>query len=373
MTMNIERLRRFVSFPWVPDAHGIAPYAWPLAFFFFMWKYWYFPPSVTEIACLVLSLVVFLPIYFSSFWVSGQWSVLCALLSALMGVAWAPHNFGANTFFIFACGMCAGIQDKRRAYAMLAVVLAVAIATALAIGAEPLPFIIPTLIAGVPVGISSIGDARLRRANEVLLRKQEEVEHIARIAERERISRDLHDLLGHTLSLITIKAELAGKLVGRDTDACEREIKDIEHSARHALAEVRSAVTGYRQTGFAHELAGAKASLAAAQISLEVDVQDCTLTPVMENVLALVLREAVTNIVRHAGATRCTVSLAGDERMIVFRIHDNGTALADGAAVKRGNGLTGMSERIAALGGRLAVVAAHGLSLEMTLPRHDPA
>ncbi len=371
MTMKIERLRRFVRFPWVPESLGIAPYAWPLAFFFFMWKYWYVTPSMTETIFLLMSIALFLPIYFASFWVSGQLSVLFALLSTLMGMAWAPHNFGANTFFIFACGMCAGIQEKRQAYGMLAVVLLLAIATSLAIGTEPLPFIIPTMIVGVPVGISSIADERLRRANEVLLRKQEEVEHIARIAERERISRDLHDLLGHTLSLITIKAELAGKLVGRDTDACQREIKDIEHSARHALAEVRSAVTGYRQTGFAHELAGAKASLAAAAITLEVQVQDCALTPVMENVLALVLREAVTNIVRHAGATQCTVSLSGDDRMIVFRIHDNGKALADGAALKRGNGLTGMSERIAALGGRLAVVAANGLSLEMTLPRRD--
>jgi two-component system sensor histidine kinase DesK len=373
MAFDLTTIRRALQFPWVPARLGIAPYVWPSSFGFFIWKYLYVPPSVLEISCLLLSIAVFFPIYFGSFWAKGRVSVLLALLSTLLGALWAPHNFGANTFFIFACGMCAGIEQRRNAYLMLASILVVAITASLSLGDAPLAFIIPTMIVGIPVGISSIADVRVRRTNETLLRKQEEVEHIARIAERERISRDMHDLLGHTLSLITIKAELAGKLVGRDADACRSEIKDIEQCARHALAEVRSAVTGYRQTGFAHELAGAKASLAAAQVELTVEMQECELTPAIENVLALALREAVTNIVRHAGATRCTVTLSGDDSMIVLRISDNGQSLAAGAPVKHGNGLTGMGERVAALGGKLAVIAANGLSLEMSLPRRAAA
>jgi two-component system sensor histidine kinase DesK len=373
MAIDLSAIRRALQFPWVPARLGIAPYVWPSSFGFFIWKYLYVPPTVTEITCLLLSIAVFFPIYFASFWSKGKRSVLFALLSTLLGALWAPHNFGANTFFIFACGMCAGIEQRRHAYAMLTCILLVAVTASLSLGSEPLAFIIPTMIVGIPVGISSIADVRVRRTNETLLRKQEEVEHIARIAERERISRDMHDLLGHTLSLITIKAELAGKLVGRDAAACQREIKDIEHCARDALAEVRAAVTGYRQTGFAHELAGAKASLAAAQVEMTIDMQDCELTPALENVLALALREAVTNIVRHAGATRCTVTLSGDEQMIVFRISDNGQKLAAGAPVRHGNGLTGMGERVAGLGGQLAVIAANGLSLEMTLPRRCAA
>jgi hypothetical protein len=113
----------------------------------------------------------------------------------------------------------------------------------------------------------------LRASRKQLLRKQEEVEHIARIAERERISRDLHDLLGHSLSLIALKAELAGKLAGRDLEACKREIADIETSARRALAEVRTAVTGYRDSGLSGALASARASLAAAGVELREEVQ----------------------------------------------------------------------------------------------------
>jgi two-component system sensor histidine kinase DesK len=368
MAFPLSSIRRALQFPWVPAHCGYGPYVWLMSLCFFGWKYIYVTPSLTEVLCLVLSFAVFLPIYFGSFWTKGKLSLLFSLIATLLGVLWAPHNFGANTFFIFACGMCAGLEVRWQAHLALVAYLSVASASALLLNGTQLAFIIPTLIVGIPVGISSIADVRVRRANAVLLRKQEEVEHMARIAERERISRDMHDLLGHTLSLITIKAELAGKLVGRDAEACQREIKDIEQCARHALAEVRSAVTGYRQTGFAHELAGAKASLAAAQVEMTVDMQACTLPPVLENVLSLALREAVTNIVRHAGASRCAVSLASNDGMIVLRISDNGQTLAPGAALKHGNGLTGMGERVAALGGKLAVVAANGLSLEMRLP-----
>jgi two-component system sensor histidine kinase DesK len=168
---------------------------------------------------------------------------------------------------------------------------------------------------GLSVGVASIMEGGLRASRKQLLRKQEEVEHIARIAERERISRDLHDLLGHSLSLIALKAELAGKLAGRDLDACKREIADIEASARRALAEVRTAVTGYRDSGLPGALASARASLAAAGVALREDVQQVQqfARARAEHVLALALREAVTNVVRHAGATRCTVGLALEE------------------------------------------------------------
>ena len=140
-----------------------------------------------------------------------------------------------------------------------------------------------------------------------------------------------------------------------------------------ALSEVRSAVSGYRQTGFAHELSGARASLAAAGIALRAEVQAFTLPPACENVMSLALREAVTNIVRHAGATECALSLALEDGTIVLRVADNGARLAAGAAVRPGNGLTGMQERSAALGGKLALRVERGLALELRLPIGAPA
>jgi two-component system sensor histidine kinase DesK len=284
------------------------------------------------------------------------------------GALWVPYNAGASTFFIFACGMCAGFVAPGPAFGVLGLVLASAVLTAFTLASHTLEFLFPALVVGSLVGAAAITDARLGRSRALMLRKQEEVEQMATIAERERISRDLHVLLGHTLSLITLKAELAGKLFERDPTACRREIADIETSARAALSEVRSAVSGYRQSGFAHELVGARASLAAAQVLLHADVQALTLPAAAENVMSLALREAVTNIVRHAGASECQLSLSEVQGMLVLRIADNGGKLASSGEIRHGNGLAGMAERAAALGGELALRVERGLALELRLP-----
>lgn len=359
------KIGQMLAMPWVPPVHGKAPYLWAFSLLFLFWKYLMVPPSLPEALALGLTVVLFLPMYFGSFWAAPRALVLIILGTCLLGTVWAQHNFSASTFFIFAAGMCSGIKPPRRAYLALAGVMLLALAVGSTLGKATLSFLLPAIAIGLPAGIAAIMDSSLRRSREQLLRKQEEVEHMATIAERERISRDLHDLLGHTLSLITLKAELAGKLVGRDIDACKREIGDIERCARNALAEVRAAVTGYRLTGFQHELATARASLAAAGIAFHADVAPFTVPAAAENVMALALREAVTNIIRHAGASRCDVSLALEGGVILFRIADNG---AGGKAIEHGNGLTGMQERVLALGGQLAMRVEQGLALELRLP-----
>jgi len=366
------QLRRWLEGPWVPPHLGKAPYLWLLSLNFFFWKYFYIQPTLLELGMLALSIVVFVPMYFASYWLRNRRAVPLLLATFALGLAWAPFNFGACTFFIFACSMCAALEQPRHAYLGICLILGTAALVALSVEL-PLSFLLPTLAVGAPVGVASVMDARVRRSGQQLLRKQEEVEHLARIAERERISRDLHDLLGHTLSLIAIKAELAGRLIDRDTAATAKEIKDIETTARHALAEVRSAVTGYRQSGFAQELAQARAALAAADVVLDADVQPFAMPATAENVLALSLREAVTNILRHAKATRCQVSVRQECGQIVCHIRDDGATLVDREALARGNGLRGMRERVAAAGGRLVLQGGQGergcgLALELHLP-----
>ncbi|TFW21045.1 sensor histidine kinase [Massilia arenosa] len=360
---------RWLRWPWVPAEFGKAPYLWLLTINFFFWKYIGGLPSWTEAGMVVLTFAAFLAAYFSSFWRrDGQRVLLCILAVCLIGVLWVPFNPGANVFFIFASGMCAGFVQRRNAYAALIGVMLLAAVSAANSAYPVLNFLIPSVCVGLPVGIGSIMEAQVRRSRAKLLRTQEEVEHMATIAERERISRDLHDLLGHTLSLITLKAELAGKLVARDVDAAAREIRDIEQTARKALSEVRSAVTGYRQAGFTYELDSARHSLAAANITLDARVDPLAMPPAVENVMSLALREAVTNIVRHArAATRCDVTLAVEHGTIVLRIADDGGA-ADAGRIRAGNGLTGMQERVRALGGKIVLSGGRGLSLELALP-----
>jgi two-component system sensor histidine kinase DesK len=135
---------------------------------------------------------------------------------------------------------------------------------------------------------------------------------------------------------------------------------------------VRSAVSGYRQSGFAQELDNARTSLAAASVLLHADVAAISLPAAAENVMSLALREAVTNIVRHAGASECQLSLSEVQGVLVLRIADNGQRLAGGAHIEQGNGLAGMRERVAALGGQLALRVERGVALELRLPGAVP-
>jgi two-component system sensor histidine kinase DesK len=205
--------------------------------------------------------------------------------------------------------------------------------------------------------VSYCHDEKMRLAHE-------ELEHLAKVAERERIARDLHDVLGHTLSLITLKSELARKLVDRDPERAKQEMHDVENASRAALADVREAIRGYRSDGIFAELARARAALETAGVSVECDTDAVPLSPAQESVLALALREAVTNVVRHAEARRCNVSLKRNEALCTLEVADDGR----GAAGPEGNGLRGMRERLEALGGSLRLLSSNGTRLIIDLP-----
>jgi len=192
----------------------------------------------------------------------------------------------------------------------------------------------------------------------------DQVEHLAKVAERERIARDLHDLLGHTLSVITLKAELARKLMDRDPERARQEMLEVEQTSRAALADVREAISGFRGDGLAAELARARKTLETAGITVHAEVGDLPLTAAQEAALALALREAITNVVRHAHAQQCTVRLARENNLCTLEIADNGKG-DDGP---EGNGLRGMRERLKALGGSLQRVTESGTRLVIRLP-----
>ena len=367
MRNKLQKLKSCFSPPWIPVNHGKAPYFWLLTFAFFAWKYIYVTPELDESILIALTFLFFIPIYFYSFWAVSWHIYACITVSCLLGFLWAPYNFGSSGFLIFAATMCARITELRRAYRALTTIVFILVGASLLFKFEQF-FWAPALIVGVSSGVAAIMTQRQSRTNENLLRKQEEVEHLATLAERERIGRDLHDLLGHTLSIITLKAELARKLFDRDAEACKRELLDIELTARSALAEVRSAVLGFRATGLAHEIQCAQKALDAAQVKLAVQFVPFVMPAAVENVIALALREAITNIVRHAHASNCMLRIYLDANQSYLHIRDDGCAGAGDKQIYKGNGLTGMTERVRALGGELLVRTDQGMSLEIRLP-----
>jgi len=214
------------------------------------------------------------------------------------------------------------------------------------------------------IGGTNLIAAQRVRANAKLRMAHEEIEQLAKLAERERIARDLHDVLGHTLSVIVLKSELAGRLFTRDPQRAAAEIADVETISRKALSEVREAIGGYRAEGLAAEIKRAHSTLDAAGVTLVCEEKPPELNPAIESVVSLVVREAVTNIVRHAHASRCSMSFPAENGHRSLVIEDDGR----GGIRAEGNGLRGMRERIEALGGRFTVDGSQGTRLTILLP-----
>jgi two-component system sensor histidine kinase DesK len=220
------------------------------------------------------------------------------------------------------------------------------------------------------IGAGNTFFAERNRMNRKLRKANEEVENLAKVAERERIARDLHDVLGHTLSVITLKSELAGKLIDRDPERAGREIREVEQISRQALTDVRDAIRGYRSQGLAAELVQAKSTLETAGLTVQCDAATTVKLPAMqESVLSLAVREAVTNVVRHARARTCRMRLEQQNGSCRLEIHDDGRGGSNG----EGNGLRGMRERVEMLGGTLQRSTEAGTTLTITLPLKDVA
>ena len=290
-----------------------------------------------------------------------------------LGLATYPWNTGATTFFVYAAAFLPfSIEPLRRVFLFFALEVALILGEAYLFhnvhGAFhigwPNTYIAIFLMA--VIGGGNIFFAQQRRAACALRLAQEENAALAAVAERERIARDLHDVLGHTLSVIVLKAELASRVVDHDPQRAATEIADVERIARNALSEVREAIGGYRARGLVAEIETARRTLDAAGVTLLLDSDSAAtnLTAAEETALALALREAVTNIVRHARATTCRlrfVSNAGQRRLVV---EDNGQH----AQIREGNGLRGMRERLEAIGGRVSLERDHGTRLLIDLP-----
>src|ERR1700685_4610199 len=272
---------------------GWAPYIWLFYFCFFLlnpilnhtsWKGW---------IATALGTIAFLTLYFSFFWIKCPWNQLNLLGFVLLGIGFGPFNEGACTFFVFAAAFAPyAVETEWAALKLLAVVLAVAAAEWWLFHLSGWFLFYGGGLAMV-VGCGNIYFAQRERANNRLQKANEEIEHLAKVAERERIARDLHDVLGHTLSVIILKSELAGKLMDRDPQRAGTEIREVEQISRHALSEVRDAIRGYRSRGLEAELAKAKSTLETAGLAVKCEAAKVALPALQEGVLSMAVREAV--------------------------------------------------------------------------------
>jgi two-component system sensor histidine kinase DesK len=204
------------------------------------------------------------------------------------------------------------------------------------------------------LGLDMIGVARMGSAIRELHIARRELARLAVIEERERLSRDLHDLLGQTLSMITLKSELAGCLIKEEPERCAQELAEIECVSRQMLREVREAVAGYRQPNLLSELEGARQLLEAAGIDAQIESIKEVLPSAFDATLAWTVREGVTNVIRHSHARYCRIHLTKKNGTVVAEVlNDGGERRQEENTTRSGLGLAGLRERVSALGGYL--------------------
>src|SRR5580698_8957843 len=309
----------------------------------------------------------FLVLYFLVAELTGRRQTVAFVLFFLIAFLYYPFNREAYVIFVYPFAMLCLFLSRLRTLFLVLAAMMVGVVVEIRYLDRPVSTADSVLFFCVIIGLSNFAFAQQARTNSLLERANSEIERLTQEAERERIARDLHDLLGHTLTVITVKLDLARRLLSHDSDRARSEIVEAEQTARNALAEVREAVSGYRVEGLDAELDRARRSLLSADVKLTTTLAPVNLSSSQVNVLCLALREAVTNIVRHAHATICRVALLEKDRTIQFTIKDNGL----GGHVREGNGLRGMRERVESVAGtmKLACSADGGTCLEITVPR----
>jgi two-component system, NarL family, sensor histidine kinase DesK len=277
------------------------------------------------------------------YWLRGFWP----LLGAMVALALAEMLFAQGDAFYLAAVIIVPLVGRLGRSAAGPVVVAVIVTLVV-------PWAVPSWHEGLGWGpaisiaftaLMVYAFVEIMTANRALHDAHLQIAQLASQAERSRIGRDLHDLLGHSLTAITVKAALARRLASSDQTGSVREISEVEELSRQTLADVRAAVSDYRGVTLAGELARGKELLRAVGVVAELPTATDVVDPSHDQLFGWAVREGLTNVARHAHATRCTVTLMPS----LVEIADDGV----GGVVSCGNGLNGLRERVAAAGGTL--------------------
>lgn len=304
------------------------------------------------------------------------WAPIVATI-ALSVTFTLANGAGWGALLIYTSTCAAGWLPLRQATSIIAglalfTVIGISLRLGVVSAVTPVAFIIVPGFVVVALVQSVSTSQKLRAA-------QAEMARVAVVTdERLRFARDLHDLLGHTLSLIALKSELARRLAPVAPERAVAEISDIEAAARQALQEVREAVAGYRQPTLTSELYAAREILAAAGVSFTQHGEAPTLPTGAEAALSWMVREGVTNVIRHSHARNCALTITRDGASVRLELVDDGRSANDEAASptlsEKGNGLSGLRERVLALGGSVEACPAPdgGFRLVVWLPVATP-
>ncbi|AXK21178.1 MULTISPECIES: sensor histidine kinase [Bacillus] len=354
-----------------PKHMGFFPYMWLVYLLFPIynltqvsgWK------LVMGIGMLIVFIITYRQLYFvqKTF---VLWAFIQMILTFLFAIFYNPFMI----FFGFFTASAMGFAPSKKAFRVLLCLLVVMLGAFVFVNMNQLTpanlvNIVPMFILMLltPFGMRNFNQKKMLKNQ--LNEANEQIKDLVKREERQRIARDLHDTLGHTLSLITLKSQLVEKLIVKNPERASVEAKEITQTSRTALKQLRELISDMRMITVEEELEQIKAILQAANIELEIEQEASasSLSPIEQNILGMCLREAVTNVVKHSKATQCTVSVLESQGELILKVEDNGIGLEDQS--NDGNGIRGMKERIALIDGFVELNTIHpGTLLKVKVP-----
>jgi len=355
---------------------GISPYIWTvlsiLPFYFIFLS----SPSTIEIVFGVILTVSFFVLYriayISKGWSIYLWSSILISISIIMTIQFSYVYFAFFNAYL--------IGNKKNRVTFLTLYIIHLVITTISINLtiifqedfmiKQLPFVVITWISVILLPFSIHSRNERGQLEEKLVDANKRISDLVKLEERQRIARDLHDTLGQRLSLIGLKSDLARKLITKDPEQAQNEIRDVQQTARTALNEVRKIVSQMRGIRIKDEIIRVKQILLAAQIEFDCD-EELALTNVSlltENIVSMCLKEAVTNVVKHSKATTCSISLHQTNHELIINVKDNGIGCTTKENFTKGYGLIGMRERLEFVNGSLDVMNQNGTTIIMKVP-----
>jgi two-component system sensor histidine kinase DesK len=323
-------------------------YIWLAYLSMFYTSLYFSHPIKNSLSYAIIGTLLFLVVYFNAYNTTARkikWNILAILIIASFLTVLTP---GASVFFVYAASFCCMLGSTKKAFLAL-IFICIWIIILVAVFNYTPYFYIPALAFSIMIGGLNIYQHDIELKRKELILSQGEVRHLARISERERIARDLHDLIGHTFSIITLKAELASKLIHKDPDKAQKEVKELEEISRQALKQVREVVTGYRSSDLNTELAHAKYVLESNDINFQYTFENMAIDDGINKELAIILKELITNILKHAQAKQVKATIKLINNSIILTVEDDGIGFT--ANDKNGFGHKGIQERVLKLSG----------------------
>lgn len=316
----------------------------------------------------VSAFVVFLLAYFLGFNVR-RYTLASAIVMVALSSLVAPYNYGANTFAIYACTFFAYYQPPRRALFFIAMTLLTLFATTLVHQLHMMFYFGISAIIIFGLSFSGMIDRQRIQHLKREQQSQNEIRRLAKVAERERISQDLHDVIGHSLTGIHLKAQLAIKRLEQgDQSAAQEQCVAVAQLAHSALKEIRATLADIKKQSVAAELEAQQRFLSSLDIGFEYQLPEVALTPAVESDILLIIRELITNTLRHARASKARLRLEFDGDAVRLHYCDNGLGMAQHNEADYGNGLHGIRQRVLQRRGSFNIYNDGGLHTALTLP-----